>query len=140
MVFTELQDIGSQNLSESFKTINGIGFCYFDPEDELLKEFNPTASLPIYPGEESKRQFYIVSDTMSIIYNTITVTARVQDVSYTIKTSLNYNEDFDNVPSNNSITIFASQYVNGIIPVTLYIKNGKDTIEDVVMDIELDIV
>lgn len=138
MVLSKIEGIDTQNLSESFKTINGVGLCYFDPQDEVLKEFNPTAMLPIYPSEVSKRQFYIVIDDPTLLLNTITFTASLEDSEYTVKSSLNYEDDFTSIEKNNSVVAFYSQYVSGIIPITVYIKNDKDTLDDIVLDIELE--
>ena len=138
MVLSKIESIDASNLDSNYKTINGIGLCYFDPEDEILKEFNPTAILPIYPGETSKRQFYIVIDDTSLLLNTITFTASLEDSEYSVKSSLNYNDNFDDIINNNSVVAFFSQYATGIIPITVYIKNEKDTLEDVVLDIELE--
>ena len=138
MVLSKIESIDTNNLNSSYKTINGIGLCYFDPEDEILKEFNPTAILPIYPGETSKRQFYIVIDDTTLLLNTITFTASLEDSEYSVKSSLNYYDDFENIVNNNSVIAFFSQYPTGIIPITVYIKNEKDTLDDIVLDIELE--
>ena len=138
MVLSRIENIDSNNLSSNFKTVNGIGLCYFDPEDEILKEFNPTAILPIYPGEFSKRQFYIVIDDTGLLLNTVTFTATLTDTEYSVKSSLNFDDNFGEIVDNNSVVIFVSQYPTGIIPVTVYIHNRKDTVEDVVLEIELE--
>lgn len=138
MVLSKIESIDANNLSSNFKTVNGIGLCYFDPEDEILKEFNPTAILPIYPGEFSKRQFYIVIDDTSLLLNTITFTASLEDSEYSVKSSLDYNDNFEDIVNNNSVIVFVSQYPSGIMPITVYIKNDKDTLEDVILDIELE--
>lgn len=139
MSVTRLQNIGSTNLSDDYKTSNGIGLCYFDPVDELLKEFTSDVSLPIYPGEKTKRQFYIVKDNSALVLNVVTFKATIEDSEYIVKASLDYFEDFTNVESNNSVVAFFSQYPTNIIPVTVYIVNTKDTVEDVVLDISLEI-
>lgn len=138
MILSRIEDIDARNLSDSYKTVHGIGLCYFDPKDEVLKEFNPTAAIPIYPSEVSKRQFYIVIDNTSLLLSTITLTASITDAAYTVKTSLNYEEDFDTVTANNSIVAFYSQYPSGIIPVTVYIQNNKDTLENVELELDLE--
>lgn len=135
-----IDEISPVYLSTSFKTSNGVGLCYFDPSDELLKEFTSDVVLPIYPGEESKRQFYIVKDDTSLIFSTLTFKASVENPAYVVKTSLDYNADFSSLPDNNSIIAFFSQYPHGIIPLTVFIKNVSDTIEDLDLDIELEIV
>ena len=42
MNITEIETIGLENVSDSYKTRKGIGLCFFDPSDEMLKEFDST--------------------------------------------------------------------------------------------------
>lgn len=140
MITTRIESVSTTNLSDTYRTSNGIGLCYFDPRDELLKEFHPSVSLPIYPGESTKRQFYIVKDDVSLLLNVVTFRASVEDADYKIKSSLNFYEDFNEVEENNSVVAFFSQYVSNIIPITVYIENAKDTVEDVTLEIDLEIV
>lgn len=139
MIISRLENIGTNNLSQDYKTVNGVGLCYFDPLEEVLKEFEGDVTLPIYPGESSKRQFYIVRDGLNLIVNTVTFKATVDDTSYEVKTSLDHNADFESVANGNTVLVFFSQYPTGIIPITVYIKNIKDTIEDLDLNIELEV-
>ena len=138
MISSNIDKIGPKNLNNNFKTVNGIGFCYFDPVDEVLKEFNSTAVLPVYPGEISKRQFYIVIDNMTLTFNTIEFKAESSSSKYIVKSSLDYNFDEVLVDPDNVVVAFYSQYPTGIIPVTIFIKNEADTVEDVDLKIELE--
>lgn len=140
MITTRIESISTTNLSDTYRTSNGIGLCYFDPRDELLKEFHPSVSLPIYPGESTKRQFYIVKDDVSLLLNVVTFRASIEDSEYKVKSSLNFYDSFETIEENNSVVAFFSQYPSSIIPITVYVENTKDTVEDVNLDIHLEIV
>lgn len=140
MIISQLDNVGTSNLSQTNKTVNGVGLCYFDPSNEVLKEFDGSAILPIYPGEVSKRQFYIVKDNHNLVLNTLTFKASVDDSSYEVKTALDYNTDFDTVVDGNTVIIFFSQYPTGIIPITVYIRNINDITEELDLNIEIEVV
>ncbi len=139
MIISRLENIGTDNLSQNYRTANGVGLCYFDPTEEVLREFEGNSVLPIYPGEVSKRQFYIVKDGHNLVLNTLTFKASVDDTSYEVKTALDYNADFDVITNGNTVIIFFSQYPTGIIPITVYIKNINDTTEELDLNIELEV-
>ena len=139
MIISRLENIGTDNLSQNYRTANGVGLCYFDPTEEVLREFEGKSVLPIYPGEVSKRQFYIVKDGHNLVLNTLTFKASVDDTSYEVKTALDYNADFDAITNGNTVIIFFSQYPTGIIPITVYIKNINDTTEELDLNIELEV-
>ena len=139
MIISRLENIGTDNLSQNYRTANGVGLCYFDPTEEGLREFEGDAVLPIYPGEVSKRQFYVVKDGHNLVLNTLTFKASVDDTSYEVKTALDYNADFDAITNGNTVIIFFSQYPTGIIPITVYIKNINDTTEELDLNIELEV-
>ncbi len=139
MIISRLENIGTDNLSQNYRTANGVGLCYFDPTEEVLREFEGNSVLPIYPGEVSKRQFYIVKDGHNLVLNTLTFKASVDDTSYEVKTALDYNADFDAITNGNTVIIFFSQYPTGIIPITVYIKNINDTTEELDLNIELEV-
>ena len=139
MIISRLENIGTDNLSQNYRTANGVGLCYYDPTEEVLREFEGNSVLPIYPGEVSKRQFYIVKDGHNLVLNTLTFKASVDDTSYEVKTALDYNADFDAITNGNTVIIFFSQYPTGIIPITVYIKNINDTTEELDLNIELEV-
>ena len=139
MIISRLENIGTDNLSQNYRTANGVGLCYFDPTEEVLREFEGDAVLPIYPGEVSKRRFYVVKDGHNLVLNTLTFKASVDDTSYEVKTALDYNADFDAITNGNTVIIFFSQYPTGIIPITVYIKNINDTTEELDLNIELEV-
>lgn len=139
MIISRLENIGTDNLSQNYRTANGVGLCYFDPTEEVLREFEGNSVLPIYPGEVSKRQFYIVKDGHNLVLNTLTFKASVDDTSYEVKTALDYNADFDAITNGNTVIIFFSQYPTGIIPITVYLKNINDTTEELDLNIELEV-
>ena len=139
MIISRLENIGTDNLSQNYRTANGVGLCYLDPTEEVLREFEGKSVLPIYPGEVSKRQFYIVKDGHNLVLNTLTFKASVDDTSYEVKTALDYNADFDAITNGNTVIIFFSQYPTGIIPITVYIKNINDTTEELDLNIELEV-
>lgn len=140
MITSRIDGIGTEHLNQAYKTINGVGLCYFDPTLEILKEFTNDIILPVYPGEESKRQFYIVKDDANLVLNTLSFKAFINSANYSVKTSLNYTADFPNITNNNTVLVFFSQYPSGIIPITLYIKNLADTVEDFDLNLEIEVV
>lgn len=139
MIVTTIDSVTTKHLRQDYKTINGVGLCYLDPSDEILKEFSDDLSIPIYPNEETVRQFYIVKDNPSLYYNTVSfkITSGVEN--YTVKCSLNKEQVFETIPENNSVVAFFSANPTGIIPVYVYTKNTKDTYEDIKLEIELDL-
>lgn len=38
MIISRLENIGTDNLSQNYRTANGVGLCYFDPTEEVLRE------------------------------------------------------------------------------------------------------
>lgn len=139
MNIVEIDNISSKNLSEDYRTNYGIGLCYFDIEDELLKEFSDSITIPIYPREKIKRQFYIVKDNPSLMHNSICIVARSNDSRYVIKSTLDRNSSLDQVPDQNTTIAYFSNYSSNIIPITIEITNTDDIIDDVDLQIELEV-
>lgn len=136
---TSTVEIGLNNISTNFKTKYGVGVCYFDPADEVLKEFTPSISIPIYPTEKSVRKFYIVKDDPSIIYNNVILTARTESDKYEVKLSVSETEDFSTIENGNTLIEFFSNFSSGIIPFNLYINNKSTSIDDVKLTIDMEI-
>lgn len=134
----ELGNINESNISTTGRTINGIGLCYFDPKEEVLKEFTSDITIPVFPMEESTRQFYIVKDDPNLKINTITFKAFGNSSNYEIKSSLNVSEDYASINVNNELLIFLSNY-NNLIPINIYIRNTRYTVEDLMLNISMDV-
>jgi len=131
-------DVGLENISDSFKTKNGVGICYFDPEDEILKEFNSSTKIPVYPSEKSTRRFYVVKDDISLLPNTVLIRATSSSKDYIVKVNTD-ETNFDEIEDGNIVIDFFSKYPNGIIPFTLYIESTTTTIDNVPLIFELEV-
>ena len=132
-----IEEVGLEALSSLHKTQRGIGICYFDPVDEVLKEFNDDIKIPIYPNEKSYRRFYIVKDNTEINYNTVSITASTNTSEYSIKTVLD--QSVENVQNNNQLLEFFSNHPNGIIPFYFYIESNTTSYLDAEISIELEV-
>lgn len=131
-------EVDLDNVSDSFKTRNGVGICYFDVEDEILKEFNSNTKIPVYPSEKSTRRFYVVKDDISLLPNTVLIKVTSSSPDYIVKVNTDEN-NFDEIEDGNIVIDFFSKYPNGIIPFTLYIENKTTTINDVPILFELEV-
>lgn len=138
MSIKELKAMDTDYLSDSYKTANGIGLCYFDLEDEVLKEFSSSVVLPVLPSEKVKRQFYIVKDDPSLLYNSISILCKSTSSHYIVKSSTNREDNFDQIEADNITIAYFSNY-NNIVPITIEITNTKETVVDVNLSIELEV-
>lgn len=134
----ELGNISDANINTEAKTRNGIGLCYFEPDTELLKEFTSNITIPVFPMEESVRQFYIVRDDPTLKINTILFKAFSDSTDYEVKSALDNNSNYTDLFTNNEVLIFPSNYTN-IIPINIYIKNIRYTATDLILNISMDI-
>lgn len=139
MITSQVENISTKHLKQVYKTINGVGLCYLDPSEEVLKEFSEDVFIPIYPGEESRRQFYIVKDDTTLQVNTLALKVTSEDPAYIVKTSLEYDKDLTEVPVGNTLVVFFSQYPSGIIPVTIYTKNTENVYDDILLTVEMEV-
>lgn len=135
----EIEKVGLQNLSDSHKTRNGIGLCFFDPYDETLKEFDSTTRIPIYPAEKSLRKFYIVKDDYTLIPNIAIVKVKANSDEYIVKSATDGVLDFDVIPKDNVVIDFFSKYHTGIIPFTLYIESLSTSLSEVSLTIDIEV-
>ena len=133
------KEVGLDALSSSYKTQCGIGICFYDPVEEVLKEFNSNTKIPIYPMEEGYRRFYIVKDNITLPYNTISLRASTTSSDYTIKTVTDQNTDISQTPDNNVLIDFFSNHPNGIVPFYFYIKSNTTSYLDVEINIDLEV-
>lgn len=139
MNVSDIEEVGLDNISDTYKTKNGIGLCFFDPFGETLKEFDATTKIPVYPMEKVVRRFYVVKDDYSILYNTITLKVTSNSNNYLIKASTIDNVDFTLIPSNNTLIDFFSKYPTGIIPLNLYIESLSTNLEEVSLSIDIEV-
>lgn len=133
------QDVGVEHISTSSKTRYGVGICYFDPATEILKEFNTTTKIPVYPGEKSSRRFYIVKDDVNINPSNVLLKVRNTSSSYEVKISTEADVDINTLPENNVVLEFFSKYPNGIIPFSLHIMNKSTTLEEVSIIFDMEV-
>lgn len=138
MNITEIETIGLENVSDSYKTRQGIGLCFFDPSDEMLKEFDSTTRIPVYPAEVSLRKFYIVKDDYTITPNIVIIKIKANSDDYIVKAATDGVLDFKEIPKDNVVIDFFSKYPSGIIPFTMYIESLSTSLEEVSVTIELE--
>ncbi len=133
MIVNNIPEIGLEHISGSYKTLNGVGVCFFDPLSEALIEFNSNTKIPVYPSEESYRRFFIVKDSLEssfLALNTIALQTEAT-TDYTVKIVNDKSIDISTVPDNNTFIEFFSNYPSGIIPFYLYIKSNISSYIDV---------
>lgn len=143
MNITNHPSINLSHTNKNVKTKNGIGFCYFNPETELLQEFDTSTSIPILPYEESIRRFYIVRDAYTGSINTLKLTFLVASTDYEIK-SIEAKEgvdvsDFKDIPKGNTNLIFLSEHPSGIIGIDVLIRSKVYSLTRVPLYIELEV-
>ena len=133
MIVTNTPEIGLEHISGAYKTLNGVGICFFDPLSEALIEFNNTTKIPVYPSEEAYRRFFIVKDSVENSFLALnTVTLQTQEAEdYTVKIVNDKSIDISTVPDNNTFIEFFSNHPSGIIPFYLYIKSNTSSYADV---------
>ena len=95
MKVTETPGVGLEHISDSYKTKNGVGICFFDPLTEVLLEFNETTRIPVYPTEACFRRFYIVKDSFDSNYNVVSLKSYSVSSDYKIKTVPDKVEDMN---------------------------------------------
>lgn len=143
MNITNHPSINLSHINKDVKTKNGIGFCYFNPETELLQEFDTSTSIPILPYEESIRRFYIVRDTYTGSINTLKLTFLIVSEDYEIKSIVAKEDvdisDFKDVPKGNTNLIFLSEHPSGIIGVDVLIQSKVYSLTRVPLVIELEV-
>ena len=139
MNVSDIEEVGLDNISDTYKTKNGIGLCFFDPFGETLKEFDSTTKIPVYPLEKVVRRFYVVKDDYNVVYNTITLKIASNSSNYLIKASTAEGADFTQIPNNNTVIDFFSKYPNGIIPLNLYIESVSTNLEEVSLFIDIEV-
>lgn len=113
-----------------------IGLCYYNPQEETLKEFDPNTSIVLGPFEESVRRFYIVKPSGVVqgsVYSYVKLTASSASPTFDIKLKIGGSylsdiEDFSSIEGKECVAFF-SHYTNGLIPVDFYCKNSS-TIEN----------
>lgn len=123
-----------------------IGLCYFDPQEEVLKEFNPSVSIVLGPFEESVRRFYIVKPSNTIqgsIYNYVKVSVESSSPYYEVKVkigegSMSSVESYSQIEGKECSTFF-SHYSNGLIPIDFYSKNTSITESEFNLELTLEV-
>lgn len=139
MKVTETPGVGLEHISDSYKTKNGVGICFFDPLTEVLLEFNETTRIPVYPTEACFRRFYIVKDSFDSNYNVVSLKAYSVSSDYKIKTVPDKVEDISQIPDGNVMIEFFSNYPTGIIPFYLYIESTTTSYLEADLILELEI-
>lgn len=139
MKVTETPGVGLEHISDSYKTKNGVGICFFDPLTEVLLEFNETTRIPVYPTEACFRRFYIVKDSFDSNYNVVSLKAYSVSSDYKIKTVPDKVEDISQIPDGNVMIEFFSNYPTGIIPFYLYIESTTTSYLEADLILELEV-
>ena len=139
MKVTETPGVGLEHISNSYKTKNGVGICFFDPLTEVLLEFNETTRIPVYPTEACFRRFYIVKDSFDSHYNVVSLKAYSVSSDYKIKTVPDKVEDISQIPDGNVMIEFFSNYPTGIIPFYLYIESTTTSYLEADLILELEV-
>ena len=139
MKVTETPGVGLEHISDSYKTKNGVGICFFDPLTEVLLEFNETTRIPVYPTEACFRRFYIVKDSFDSNYNVVSLKAYSVSSDYKIKTVPDKVEDISQIPDGNVMIEFFSNYPTGIIPFYLHIESTTTSYLEADLILELEV-
>lgn len=144
MIIKEYDDISTRHLNPNSKTKHGIGLCFFNPETELLQEFDSNTTVPILPYENSIRRFYIVRDNFTVDINTVSITLMIESEGYTVKTIVGSDknateEDFESVSNSTMNVIFVSQHPSGIIPLDVLITSKSYALTKVSLIIDMDV-
>ena len=139
MKVTETPDVGLEHISNSYKTKNGVGICFFDPLEEVLLEFNENTRIPVYPTETCFRRFYIVKDNYETNFNTVSLKAYSESSDYKVKTVLDKLDNLEQIPDGNVMIEFFSNYPSGIIPFYLYIESTTTSYLEAELIIELEV-
>ena len=139
MMVSDIQEVSLKNLSNTRRTLNGIGICYFDPVTETLLEFGTDTKIPILPLEESIRRFYVVKDNYSLSYNMVSLSINVSSDEYEVKVLSDEHKDPSKIPNNNLLIDFFSNHPNGIIPFNVYTKSLTTSYGEVDLEIELEL-
>lgn len=143
MIIKEYDDISTKHLNPKTKTKHGVGLCFFNPETELLQEFDSNTTVPILPYENSIRRFYIVRDNYTGDISTISITLMIESEDYTVKTKVGSDKteesDFDNIPSSAMNVIYVSQHPSGIIPLDVMITSKSYSLSKVSLIIDMDV-
>ena len=139
MKVTETQDVGLEHISNSYKTKNGVGICFFDPLEEVLLEFNENTRIPVYPTETCFRRFYIVKDNYETNFNTVSLKAYSESSDYKVKTVPDKVDNVEQIPDGNVMIEFFSNYPSGIIPFYLYIESTTTSYLEAELIIELEV-
>ena len=139
MKVTETPDVGLEHISNSYKTKNGVGICFFDPLEEVLLEFNENTRIPVYPTETCFRRFYIVKDNYETNFNTVSLKAYSNSSDYKVKTVPDKVDSIEQIPDGNVMIEFFSNYPSGIIPFYLYIESTTTSYLEAELIIELEV-
>lgn len=139
MIITETPDVGLEHISDSYRTKNGVGICFFDPLEEVLLEFNETTRIPVYPTETCFRRFYIVKDNFESNFNVVSLRAYSNSSDYKVKTVPDNTEDISQIPDGNTMMEFFSNYPSGIIPFYFYIESTTTSYLEADLVIEMEV-
>ena len=139
MKVTETPDVGLEHISNSYKTKNGVGICFFDPLEEVLLEFNENTRIPVYPTETCFRRFYIDKDDYGTNFNTVSLKAYTESSDYKVKTVPDKVDNVEQIPDGNVMIEFFSNYPSGIIPFYLYIESTTTSYLEAELIIELEV-
>lgn len=101
-----------------------LKLCYYNPVTEELTEFNSNEEVCIAPHENTVRRYYLIGEG-SPSHATLSITSSTENVEVRILEGKNYNDiySFEDIETNNTITVFFAPYPSGVIPIDINVKS-----------------